>query len=336
MIGIVRDNYGNSEHPDSASEIWEKYLTRNDIKFKIIEIKDSNILDQLNGCSALMWRWAHFGGMRIIATSLLPVIEKELEIPVYPDQNTCWHYDNKIAQSYLFQAHNIPCPETWVFYDPSLATQWLKTAKFPLVLKLKSGAGGSNVVLVEDSEDALVWVKKLFSRYVLELKKNKKPFSLRRLIRRLIGRDSNFSYHGYEPQAGYIYFQEFLDNNEFDTRIVVVGEKAFGFRRFNRKDDFRASGSGLIDWDYKQIDLRFLDLAFDVAKKLSLSSCAIDGMYKDGKPVIGEISYTYASWAVKECAGYWLRCSDGYQWVNESRWVEEIILENFLEKNNLL
>ena len=49
------------------------------------------------------------GGMRIFRRCvkslgrLLPVIEKELGLVVYPDQNTCWHYDDKIAQYYLLK-----------------------------------------------------------------------------------------------------------------------------------------------------------------------------------------------------------------------------------------
>ena len=42
----------------------------------------------------------------------------------------------------------------------------------------------------------------------------------------------------------YVYFQKFLPNNKYDIRIVVIGDRAFGFIRYNRENDFRASGSG--------------------------------------------------------------------------------------------
>ena len=53
----------------------------------------------------------------------------------------------------------------------------------------------------------------------------------------------------FELQRDYLLVQEFLPGNGFDTRITVIGNRAFGFRRFNRPDDFRASGSGRIDWN---------------------------------------------------------------------------------------
>jgi len=48
-------------------------------------------------------------------------------------------------------------------------------------------------------------------------------------------------------------------------RSGVIGNRAFGFRRFNRQGDFRASGSGHLDWDPKQVDPAFVRLAFAIA-----------------------------------------------------------------------
>jgi hypothetical protein len=60
---------------------------------------------------------SHFGGMSRIARRLLPVIERELKLVVYRNQNTCWHYDDKIAQAYLLEAAGIPVPKTWVWFE---------------------------------------------------------------------------------------------------------------------------------------------------------------------------------------------------------------------------
>lgn len=43
---------------------------------------------------------------------------------------------------------------------------------------------------------------------------------------------------------GYIYFQDFIPNNNYDTRVKVIGNRCAALRRYNRKNDFRASGSG--------------------------------------------------------------------------------------------
>jgi hypothetical protein len=135
-------------------------------------------------------------------------------------------------------------------------------------------------------------------------------------------------------QQGYFCVQEFLPGNEFDTRVTIIGNRAFAFRRFNRANDFRASGSGKINWDPAHIDLETVRLAFHVAQKLGTQSLAVDALRGAEKRLIVEISYTYASWAVRDCPGHWVL--DGDPQRGELKWVagrlspEDAILEDFL------
>ena len=57
----------------------------------------------------------------------------------------------------------------------------------------------------------------------------------------------------------------------YDTRVTVIGGRAFAFRRFNRDDDFRSSGSGKIDYNMEEIDKRMIKLALKVSKKDGIS-----------------------------------------------------------------
>jgi len=40
------------------------------------------------------------------------------------------------------------------------------------------------------------------------------------------------------PEKGYVYFQEFIPNNHFDIRVIVIGDKAFAIKRMVRENDF--------------------------------------------------------------------------------------------------
>ncbi|UCG42196.1 MAG: hypothetical protein JSU73_09995 [candidate division WOR-3 bacterium] len=141
---------------------------------------------------------------------------------------------------------------------------------------------------------------------------------------------------GYELQSGYVLFQEFLPGNDSDTRVTVIGNRAFASRRQNRPGDFRASGSGVSDFDPKLIDERFVRLAFLTARSLACQSCAIDGLYKGTTPVVVEISYTYPSWSVQFCPGHWRL--DGspdrgvLAWIPGRKWPEEAQVEDFLRR----
>ena len=60
----------------------------------------------------------------------------------------------------------------------------------------------------------------------------------------------------------------FIPQNDFDIRVIVTGNKAIAIKRMNRKNDFRASGSGYILYDKNEIDIRCVKIAFEVNKKL--------------------------------------------------------------------
>ena len=128
-------------------------------------------------------------------------------------------------------------------------------------------------------------------------------------------------------EKGYIYFQEYIPGNQYDTRITVIGDRAFGFIRYVREKDFRASGSGNIDYDIQKIDRRCLEVAFEVAGKLKTQSVAFDFVQGAEGPLIVEISYSYVSSAIYTCSGYW---DSGLQWHEGHFWPQDAILEDMI------
>jgi hypothetical protein len=347
LIAIQPDDYTAPEKPpgsDAASPRWANILKNAGHEVRWVNVRRADILNQLEGCHGFMWRWAHFAGMDRVARRLLPVLENQSQLLTYPDQNTAWHYDDKIAQSYVFKSLSIPTPNTWIWFDHNLALDWASSQKYPLVLKLATGAGSNNVRLVRDFAAARAWIDRLFSFFVDNLDEDQfEPLGLHRRLRRaasvlLKGSRVRFFDTGYDPQAGYIFFQEFLPGNSFDTRVTVVGKRAFAYRRFNRKNDFRASGSGNFDVDPEAIDKRFIRLAYLTAKRLRSKSCAIDGLYKDSDCVVGEVSYTYVSWMVHACPGHWELEgepeSGELHWIAGPMWPEEAQIADFISDLN--
>jgi hypothetical protein len=124
----------------------------------------------------------------------------------------------------------------------------------------------------------------------------------------------------FEVHKNYVLFQEFMPGNAHDTRVTVVGDRAFAYRRFNRPNDFRASGSGNFNTRPSEVDPEFVRLAFRVARELRLQSVAIDGLYRGTEHVVGEISYAYVSWMVQSCPGQW---DDNLRWHEGQLWPEQ-------------
>jgi hypothetical protein len=130
-------------------------------------------------------------------------------------------------------------------------------------------------------------------------------------------------------QKGYVYFQDFISNNEYDTRLVVIGDKCLGIRRYNRKNDFRASGSGVVSFDKELINKECIKLAFDISKKLRSQSMAYDFIQDNGDFKLVEISYCFSANTFYNCPGFW---DEDLNWHEEQVIPEKFIIETFLSK----
>lgn len=305
----------------SFSERWIMFCKKNKIPYILVNAYDSNIIEQLKECDAFMWPVSHTNYRDMLfAKSLLTSIDN-IGIKVYPNVNTIWHFDDKIAQKYLLESIGAPLVRTYVFYDNDTAISWAKKASFPKVFKLKGGAGAANVMLARTYEEAVKLINKSFRsgflqyRWREQLKENYRQFKnkkvgLKSLIRPiyygLIKRHATEFSHLHGKEIGYSYFQDFIEGNEFDIRICVIGERAFGLKRQTRKNDFRASGSGLIVYEKEQIDERCVQIAFEVNQKLKMQSVAFDFVFsKKNEPLIVEISYGFMASAYDACEGFW-------------------------------
>jgi hypothetical protein len=125
--------------------------------------------------------------------------------------------------------------------------------------------------------------------------------------------------------------QEFCRNNDGDQRIVVIGNRVMGFFRRNRPDDFRASGSGLIEY-VEELDLDCVRLAFEISSQIGFDSMAYDFVRdNEGQWVVLECSYTYLDTAVRDCR-YYYEMPGGERRDKKGVYPEDFILDDFLAK----
>ncbi len=331
-------------YPDNGfyPENWAKFLKQRDIDVKWADLTAINALEQVKGCDGVMWSWSHAPHDKIKAPRILHTIEHYLKIPVFPDRYTCWHYDDKIAQYYLLQAAGIPMPETWVFWDKSSALDWAKKTEYPKIFKLSAGSGSSNVIKVLSEKGAKKLINKMFGGGIFPMIMNEhKPKNILQNLHlwALLSRIKHVISYGlidlypplpiswWQPEKGYIYFQEFLPDNAYDTRIAVIGNRAFGFHRFNRENDFRASGSGNCDADHAKIDIRCVEIAFKISKILKFQSMAYDFLLKNNKPVVVEFQYTTGKVPGEKCDGHW---DSNLNWIPGKISPEEAQIEDFI------
>ena len=302
LIGIHKDPYG--KYCDFL-ERYEKMLTHNGIEHIRLEASEPDFWDRVSELDLFIFRWRQIDDHHQLAKTIIPIIEKEMGISCLPGMATCWHYDDKIRQYFLLRQRGFPIIESWIFWDKKMALKWLEDADLPVVFKLKSGAGSNNVILVKSKNKARKLINRCFGRGIISGRipdlddlrfKNFNPYkTIHRwggnILRML--REEDIS-PDWQKHKNYVLFQKFLPDNNFDTRITVIGRRAFAFRRLTRKDDFRASGSGRIDYDASNIDPRCMKIALNISKKMDFQSMAYDFIFNEKmEPEIAEISYTY-------------------------------------------
>src|SRR5687767_15454285 len=109
-----------------------------------------------------MWRFGFAGAAYSLGKRLLPAVEHVLGIPVFPSWSTAWHFEDKVAQSYIHRAAGIATPVTWVLWSREAALKFCDEAKYPLVMKLARGFQSKNVHLLLTKEQAVYWVGRMF------------------------------------------------------------------------------------------------------------------------------------------------------------------------------
>jgi len=299
------------------SDRWIVYCESNKIDFKIVDCYCNDIVQQLSDCDALMWHFNHKSPKASKFAKQLLLSVQASGRKVFPDNNTVWHFDDKIAQKYLLEAINAPMPPSYVFYRKKDALKWAEVTEYPKVFKLRTGAGSDNVRLVKSYKAAKRLISQAFSRGFKQyqawgnLKERIRKYRMgtnnfidvMQGIARLVNTTEYSRVTGKE--MGYVYFQDFVPGNDHDIRVIVIGDRAFAIKRLVRKNDFRASGSGAILYEKENIDDRTIQKAFEISAKLRGQCMAYDFVHHEGNPLLVEISYGFAMQGYDRCPGYW-------------------------------
>lgn len=322
---------------------WVEHCLKKEIDFKLVDIYDSSFRINDLDVNYFLWHVSHENHKdNLIAFSIIKTLELK-GIKTFPSSNQLWHFDDKLAQSLFFQSQKIPYPTTTYFFDKREAIKFSEHTDYPVIAKLRRGSASSNVFLVENKYKAKSIIKKSFkSGFPLFNLRNRYADKIRKasgLYHKLI-EVLKYCYRSFKQpyyskmmpnEKGYILFQEFISNEGYDIRVVVVDDKAIALQRFNREADFRASGSGKINYPNENLDFNFIKMAFETADKLDVDSIGIDFIKSTDEKIYAiEMSFGFPSKDFLDFAtGYWTR--DG-QFIASKIHAQEWILEKLVSQ----
>ncbi|NVN94329.1 MAG: hypothetical protein HXX18_03490 [Bacteroidetes bacterium] len=136
--------------------------------------------------------------------------------------------------------------------------------KYPLVLKSSEGAGSRGVVKVNNFKQAFKKVK--FLSKSISLKYSFKDFLKQYYFKNYV------SYSNFRRK---LIAQNFISNLNNDYKILVYPYQIFILKRENRKNDFRASGSGLFEFT-DQLPEGILEYSYQIFKSFNVPYISLD------------------------------------------------------------
>jgi len=327
---------GSQWHKRFASALEEK-INDGLLCYEFVDLARHDWLETVRPFDAVIWKPSAMGisGSSHFKEKIY-VLDCLLKKLVVPNYSTIWHFESKIAQSYLFAIHNVPTPRTTATFSHQDAEEQLRAAAMPLVFKRSSGAASKYVELVRSAGRGLRYCARAFCGQLYG-ETSERFGSRRKAVLRSLCKPWFWSFIRHyladrEP-SGCLYWQEYLPGNDADLRITVIGDRyAYGFWRLNREGDFRASGGGRIDLQ-RAIPEECLRYCLEVNRRLEFDSMAYDILFKEGNFVISEISYGYLDSVPYKAAGHYELQADGrLDFIPGHTWPQTLWIDWLLER----
>lgn len=334
-IGIVN-------RPNSFAKHWKAYLKDVALQFTTINPHAVDSINELRQLDYLFWHLDHFDSKDANEASHI-IRALQNDVVTFPNCDELDYFDNKIRQIELFKENNIKHPLTQVSATKEDSIHHIESLRYPFVAKLKKGAGSDNVWLIRNKDQAQKHIEKSFTsgfsvfnskRYLKKRFRNaKERTSLKEGISGIVGMIRNKkTARQHDREIGYTFFQEYIPNEGYDIRTVVINqEKVFSARRDAREDGWTASGSGIASYPNEHLEKDYIERSFEIAEKLHARCIAIDFIrHKHTKEIFAiEISPLYASYSMEPCTGYW---DKKLNWHCDSRDPQWFLMDNVLKQ----
>lgn len=271
-------------------------------------------VSQMAGLDALIWNPCYMGPVSAsFFKEKVYFIERHLGVRVLPSFRDLWHFENKVSQCCMFDKLDVPRPRTIVSFEYHDAMSSAPALGLPVVAKEPYGAGSSNVVLLRSERQRERYLQRAFAQQLWHERKSQSspaftaassaltPWFRAKVRQRVLGQERH----------GHVLLQEFVPGNDRDLRVNVYGRHALGFWRLNRTGDFRASGSGRFDFDQRPVPEAAIELCYRTASALEMNIVSFDVLFKDGEPIILEVSYGTPPEPPFKATQRWIRHLDG-------------------------
>jgi hypothetical protein len=214
--------------------------------------------------------------------------------------------------------------ESEVFGCLEETKSFIARKKTPLVFKNASGAMSEGVGIGYNEKDLIAKLKVVSSTPSLfeDFKDFFRPFR----------------YKGYNKESRYrrkFILQQFIPSLNGDYKVLIFSNKYFVLERRTRKNDFRASGSGILNYT-KDLPEGLLKFASDFFKELNVPNASLDIAFNSNDFFLIEFQCIYfGSYTLTHSDFFWQLRDDHFELIEsksqlESEYVDSIV--NYIKK----
>ena len=205
---------------------WTKYihfLENNGFPYGIYDLHAHDWLEQARAYDVFVGLIGCDMALLVEMRKKFFVLENYLGKFCYPSAAHVALYEDKSLEAYLSEVSGIPFARTHISNEKADALDMIQTLRYPVISKFETSSGSVGVEMVRSLKQAEKIVNQAFSPH---------------------GR-ANHSL--YRREKDYCYFQDFVPNDGYDIRCIVVDNMVLGYYRKVLEGDFRASGMNIVE-----------------------------------------------------------------------------------------
>lgn len=309
-VGIVRD-WG--KYPN-----WTKYfrfLEKNGFPFAFYDISSHDWIEKSQKIDVIVGVISNeFNHLEEIRKKYY-FLEKYLGKKCFPNTANIFLYEDKILEAYISKVFGIPLAKTYISHDKDDALALIKNLEYPVISKISPSSGSVGTELLRT------------------------PRQAKKVLEQAFARNGRKVYVPFFRQKYYVLLQEFIPNTGYDIRVILVGNRAFGYYRQVLDGDFRASGMNLVKWG--ELPEGAIRTAWEVNKIIQSPLLAVDMLQGlDGTYHVIEFSPlcqldSSAELRVNGIPGVYLIEDDAIRFEKGRYWVAELALREFFLRDYL-
>ena len=235
-------------------------------------------------------------------------------------------HNNKVAMELLRSRSNFDKIQsiqssTYGCYEELLQKEQVQN--FPFVIKTASGAMSRGVAKAENKKELLKIAKVLSKSFDIK-------HDIKEILRKI--RYGN-TYKKESFNRMKFITQNLITDLENDYKVLVYGDKAYVLYRGNRKNDFRASGSGKFDF-VEQLPQSMLDYAYSIKEFFKVSHISLDIGFDGTNFHLIEFQFLYFGTTTLEKAPHyflWDKHKKTWSLIKETSDLEEVYVYSIVE-----